>query len=308
MRRLLTAFLGSAAIAVAAVSPATAAPALAPPALAPPAVPPQAAAPAVAAPAAGAGVLPNGGTPVWNRSVCGRNYVPVTLGHGDYFNVYNEQDGRSCVSAERHVLSWTVTHRSKGVREWEFPNISSGIEWGRYTCYDGRSAYPSSPGSRCMRYPVREKYDGTPLTSVRFWPHISNGNIAYDIWFNKANISPSRLRQADGAEIMIWLMHPGITEPESRICWHTEIQGLWYDAMCWRAGNSGGTRWNYVAYIAQKQTRTLRRTWLNGFFRDAIAHGKVSPDWWLTAIDFGAEINTGGTGFAVQNFSLTGVK
>lgn len=295
MSKLLTAFLG-AAVAVAMAVP-TAVPAVAVPTTAVPAESP-----------ATVGMAPAGGKPVWNRNVCGSNYVPITLGHGDYFNVYNEQDGLSCVSAEKHVLSWTLTRRGKSVRNWEYPNISSGIEWGRYTCYDGRSAYPSSPGSRCMRYPVREKYDGTPLTSVRFWPHIANGNIAYDIWFNKAYVSPSRLRQADGAEIMVWLMHPGITEPESRFCWHTEIQGVWYDAMCWVAGNRDGTRWNYVAYIAQKQTRSLAPTWLNGFFRDAIKHGKLSRNWWLTAIDFGAEINKGGTGFAVQNYHLSGVK
>jgi hypothetical protein len=250
----------------------------------------------------------DGGNPHWNRSVCGKNYVPISLGHGDYFNVYNEQDGRSCVSAERHVLSWSVTHRGPSVRDWEYPNIGSGIEWGRYTCYDGRSAYPTSPGSRCMRYPVREEYDGSPLTSVRFWPHISNGNISYDIWFNKTYVSPSRQRQANGTEVMIWLMHPGITEPPQRICWSSNIQGHWYDAMCWRAQNSDGTQWNYVAYIAQQQTRTLAPTWLNEFFRDAIRHGKLSKSWWLTAIDFGAEINEGGTGFAVQDYSLTRVR
>src|SRR6266567_9028743 len=131
MSRLLTAFLG-AAVAVAAAIPAV-------------------------APAA-AGVLPLGGKPVWNRNVCGTNYVPINLGHGDYFNVYNEQDNLSCISAEKHVLSWTVTRRGRSVLGWQYPNIGSGIYDGRYTCYDGRSAYPSSPGSRCMRYPVREKH------------------------------------------------------------------------------------------------------------------------------------------------------
>jgi Glycosyl hydrolase family 12 len=314
MRRSLATFLG-AAVAVAAAGqvvagPATAAqavtiagPAVADQAVAGPAI----AGSAVAGPAA-VGPAPDGGVPGGNRNVCGTNYATIDLGRGDYFNVYNEQDHLSCVKAEKSVLSWTVTKRSGSANDWEYPHIGSGIDWGRYTCYDGRSAYPSSPGSQCMRYPVREKYDGTPLTSVQFWPHLTNGNVAYDIWFNKANISPSRLGQANGAEIMIWLMHPGITEPASRICWRTRIQGLWYDAMCWRAGASGRARWNYVAYIAEKQTRTLAPTWLNGFFRDAIRHGKVRQDWWLTAIDFGAEINTGGIGFAVRSYSLTDVR
>ena len=198
-------------------------------------------------------------TPRANQQVCGAAYARINLGHGDYFNVYNEPDHLSCISAERHALSWYVSWRSSQ-HGWEYPNISSGIEWGHY-----------------------------------------------DIWFNRTYVSPRRLGQADGAEIMIWLMHPGVTVSASRICWTTEVQGLWYDAMCWRSSGQG-KQWNYLAYIAERQTTVLKPTRLNWFFRDAISHGELSPNWWLTSIDFGAEMTTGGTGFAVRKYSLTGVR
>jgi hypothetical protein len=49
---------------------------------------------------------------------------------------------------------------------------------------------------------------------------------------------------------------------------------------------------------------------LNPFFRDAERAGEVSPSWYLTAIDFGAEINrtVSGPGFDVSRYSLTGVR
>lgn len=256
------------------------------------------------APAASASVARSGGIETYNRPVCGANYVPIDLGRGNYFNVLNEQDGRSCVSAEAHHLSWEVTSRSGSVKGWQYPNISSGWEWNRYTCQDGRSALATSPGSQCMRYPVQERADGTPLTSVTYFPHLAAGNVSYDIWFNKTNAHPG---QDNGTEVMIWLAHPGVSIPARSVCWDATIQGVKYEAMCWTARN-GSVSWNYVAFIAVRQTATMPPTWLNGFFRNAISHGKLSANWWLTAIDFGAEMNRGGAGFAVKTYSLRGVR
>jgi hypothetical protein len=241
----------------------------------------------------------------YNVTVCGREYVPVTLGHGDYFNVYNAQSNATCVSSERRHLAWSVPVVSHRSGAWLYPNISSGIEWGRYTCDDGPSASVSARGSRCMRYPVREKNDGTPLTSVTFWPHLTVGNVAYDIWFNKERVAPQRLHQNDGAEIMIWLMHPGL--PVWNACWRARIQGRSYDVMCWTAHHHHKS-WHYIAYVAVRQTRALPQTWLNPFFRDAIRHRKLSPYWWLTSINFGEEMARGGQGFAVHSYSLRYVK
>ncbi|HEX4090284.1 MAG TPA: hypothetical protein VHZ33_16345 [Trebonia sp.] len=248
------------------------------------------------------------GTSVFNRPVCGSRYVRVDLGHGDYFNVINAPAGNTCVTAERHHLSWYVSSWHRAAHEWQYPNISSGIEWGRYTCDDGKSGAPSSPGSRCLRYPVRVDEDGEPVTSVSVHPHLINGNVAYDIWFNRTYVSPLRLGQPNGAEVMIWIDYPGIADlADAR---HVVIDGIAWDVMTWVARNpSTGTSWQYVAYLAHHQRDSVSRLWLNPFFRDAERAGEMSPSWYLTAIDFGAEINdtVPGAGFDVAHYSLSGV-
>jgi hypothetical protein len=263
----------------------------------------------LAAPPAVSPAAPLGGTPVWNHPVCGSGYVPVDLGSGNYFNIINAQAHNTCVSAERHHLSWYVSSWHPAAQKWQYPNISSGIEWGRYTCDDGPSGYPSSPGSKCMRYPVQVDKDGEPVTSAGVNPHLINGNVSYDIWFNRQDVAPLKLGQPDAGELMIWLSYPGIRdEADAR---HVVIDGIQWDVMTWVAHNpTTNTSWRYIAYLAHHQRNSVSRLWLNPFFRDAERAGEVSPSWYLTAIDFGAEINrtVSGPGFDVTHYSLTGVR
>ena len=256
---------------------------------------------------AGGSVTPSAGVENYNAAVCGSAYVPVDLGKGDYVNVYNAPDGSTCVTAERHRADWYVSSTS-GTGGWDYPNISSGIEWGDYTCADGRSALPTSPGSECMRYPVREDADGDPVTSIaRVWPHLARGNVSYDIWFNRTDVAPSKLRQNDGAEVMIWLQHPGIPLANYHVLWRADIGGHAYDVAGWTMRHNG-TAWLYTAYIAVHPMTSMPRTRLNEFFADVIRHGRLSAKWWLTSIDFGEEILAGGDGFAVRGYSLAGVR
>ena len=268
------------------------------------------AAAAVAAATLTAAPASAGGVNVYNRPVCHARFIPVDLGHGDYFNVFNSPAANTCINTERHRLAWQVTSWWPAAHGWQYPNISAGTEWGTYTCADGRSAQVSSPGSRCMRFPVRQEDDGTPLTSARTFNHLDSGNVAYDMWFNRTWVAPRMTGQDDGAEIMIWLAHPGVPVPRAAICWHARIQDRPYTVLCWRAHNHGVT-WNYVAFVAGRQTGGLPPTWLNGFFRNAIAHRLLSRSWWLTSIDFGAEINAAPRRrpvFDVGAYSLTGVR
>jgi len=249
------------------------------------------------------------GSEARSRPVCGSAYARVDLGKGDYFNVINAPAHNTCVTVERHHLSWYVSSWHPAAHNWQYPNISSGIEWGRYTCNDGKSADPTSHGSKCMRYPVRVDKDGTPVTSVSVHPHLTTGNVAYDIWVNRKNIAPSKLRQPDGAEIMIWIAYPGIAdEADAR---HVVVDGIHWDVMTWVAHNKKtGTSWRYVAYLAHHQRDTVSGLRLNPFLRDAEQADELSPSWYLTGIDFGAEINqtVHGAGFDVAQYSLTGVR
>jgi Glycosyl hydrolase family 12 len=251
-------------------------------------------------------VTPAAGVNLYNTPVCGSGHVPIDLGHGDYFNVFNAQDHQTCISAEQHHLTFGVDSRKQSNDGWQYVNVNSGWEWGTYTCNDGQSAYLSSPGSQCMRYPVQEDNDGTPLTSAVVRSHVQAGDVAYDIWFNTTDAHPN---QDNGAEVMIWLNHPGVIIPKKSVCWDATIQGVKYEAMCWRDTRNGAS-WNYVAYVALKQTNTLAPTWLNAFFRNTISHGKLSAKWYLTGIDFGSEMSRAPAKapiFEVWKYNLTGI-
>jgi hypothetical protein len=256
---------------------------------------------------AGTVPTPHAGVLRYNTPICGREYAPVSLGKGNYFNVYNTQSGNTCISVERHHLSWYVYSFRPTPFGWQYPNISSGWEWGRYTCLDGRSARPGH-GSKCMRYPVQVRKDGFPYSTVSAWPHLSNGNLSYDIWFSHTAKTP--VLQNNAAEVMIWLALPGISLSNYNIWYYTKIDGQRWAVIHWVASNrTTGTRWNYVAYLAVHQSSHFAG-WLNPFFRDAERHGWLSPRDYLTGIDFGEEINrpsTYGRGFAVKYYTLTGV-
>lgn len=106
------------------------------------------------------------GVHVYNRPVCGTEYVPVDLGRGNYFNTYNAQNGTSCINVSGwHDLAWSVTRAPSG--SWESPFIGVGWSWQRNPCNDGRSGH--SKGTRCMlAEPVQQYRDGMPVTSVAF--------------------------------------------------------------------------------------------------------------------------------------------
>lgn len=125
--------------------------------------------------------------------------------------------------------------------------------------------------------------------------------MGYDIWFNRTDSHPD---QDNGTEIMIrpYDGHVGITPRYSVVICHR----LWI-VEHWTAYRNG-VSWQYVAYVAARQTGSLDGIWLNQFFRDAERHGLLSRYWWLTAVEFLSEMNHGtGQGFTVTRFSLSGL-
>lgn len=241
----------------------------------------------------------------YNTSVCGRKWVAVDLGHGAYTNVYNGQAGAMCISVERRRLAFQVTHWTEGAGAWQFVHLSNGINWGRYSCLDGPSG--TGRGSRCIRFPVQVRYDGHPVTSAQaWWPRNMVGNVSYDLWFNRTLVTPSSLKQNNGAEIMIWLAQPNL-DYYPHATRYVRIDGIEWAVMDWISFHNN-THWHYVAYMAVRQRRSVTGLRLNPFLREAEAHGELNPNWWWTSANFGAEISHNGRGFDVSSYSLTGVR
>lgn len=214
---------------------------------------------------------------------CGTQWKNVRPAGGTGYNIYNDNFGaRTCLMNTGNA-GFAIA--SSGVRGGykAFPNISSGWEWG----VDPLHGY---------RYPVRERDDGRPETSVSL--HLVDSgtyNAAYDAWFSTYQQTNG---QDNAAEVMIWL-----TCRNNCIGWRpVEIEGVRFLEDQWVAYHNG-VHWSYTAFVAETHRSYFSHLWLNPFFTAA----GVNPDWYLTSIDFGFELEDGGYGLRVTSYSLSGV-
>lgn len=125
-------------------------------------------------------------------------------------------------------------------------------------------------------------------------------NVAYDIWFDKTSRAPKGWD--DGAEVMVWDEAWGIGRPAySRV---VTIDGIRWGYATWRTSR-GSVSWNYVRYwrLSGGQRRQAVTLNLLDFFKDAERQGRLSPSWWLTGTEFGAELCGGGNGLSVHSFT-----
>ncbi len=241
------------------------------------------------------GISPGGGT--GGRNFCGSLWKDVNVpgAPGQQAKVLNDDFGSlTCLNNSGNV-GFDVT-KSTAYGAWtEFPNIATGWE---------QSELPGHHAA--WRFPVKVSEDGTPWSDVRTGiVRLDYGyNAAYDIWFDKTGRVPVPV-QANGAEVMIWLQHEHVLSPPPGSPVYT-IDGIRWLEMRWITSH-GGASWHYIAFVAVTP-RTSANLWLNPFFRRAEQFGWLSPDWYLTSVDFGFEITRGGAGLRVNDFRFGGVR
>lgn len=232
-----------------------------------------------------------GGVPDYNAKVCGNGWVTIRSAE-TYFRVYNDDfGGYTCITAEHYHVDFAIT-AARGRGFHAYPNVSSGWESGRYTCTGHRGS--------CFDYPVQVKHDGNPVTSMAGWLAPGHYDFSYDIWLNRTDAHPL---QDNGAEIMIWLAHPGIREAVQR---KVVIDGIPWYVTSWVAHRNGKT-WRLLIYYAVHQRSSVHGLRLNDFFHEAERHGEMSANYWLTGIDAGFELVSGGLHNNIHSFSLTGL-
>jgi hypothetical protein len=248
----------------------------------------------------------------YGRSFCGRNAWdwidtrPRMIAH---------DSAGSCVkvpSVNRAAMSVT---RAPG--NGSFPNISSGYELNANSC-------PSDADMAtglCTLYPVKVAEDGNPAATVagRTVPGYI-GNFAFDIWFAPKAASTSfqnRCSKVPGkadTEIMIWLSHPGDLQPSSPLGFYTtRIDGRYWHVDEWPTLNHcpAGQSWRLVIFSSPRVTNgtvTVDNLKLNDFFGYAVRAGWLRPDEYLMAIDLGWEMDKGGQGNAIDDYTLTGLR
>jgi hypothetical protein len=199
------------------------------------------------------------------------------------YNIYNDNFGAGTCLTNTGKAAFTLVRSTADGFYGAFPNISSGWEWGVEPLHS-------------YTYPVKEKDDGHPISSVSV--HLVNSgvyNAAYDMWF-------STYKQKDGqdnaAEVMIWLACHGNCMSGTPV----RIEGVWFLERSWIAYHNG-VHWDYTAFVAEHNRTYFNNLWLNPFYTAA----GVNPNWYLTSIDFGFELVTGGTGLRVNSYSLRSV-
>jgi hypothetical protein len=244
---------------------------------------------AVIAPPAGAGGIPAGVPP--GPAVCGTNWTTIQL-PSSVFHIYNDDfGGYTCLSTTAGHLGFTIT-KDTGTSFHAYPNISSGWESGRYTC--------TGHTTPCYKYPVQVSHDGAPTVSLAGTLHPGTYNMSLDIWTNKTDAHPF---YSNGTEIMIWLAHPGLKLHN--------IRWVWIDHATWGTDvwtvHRAGTSWRLLIYFRAHPVTSATGLRLNDFFHNAEYHGYMRSWYWLTAIDAGFELVSGGVWNNIHYYSLTGL-
>ena len=244
----------------------------------------------------------------WGKPFCGTN--AWTWIETDPRLVAHDSAG-SCVEVPDPRKAQLVVTQAPG--NGSFPNIGSGFGVGGDSC----PSYADRKAGLCLRYPARVAGNWDPVASVKGWLAPGyEGNFAFDTWFSASPRSTSFqsrcstvLSKAD-TEIMVWLAHPGDWQPRSPYGYYTtRVDGRMWHVMEWETTNHcpSGEGWRLVIYTAPRVTGgtvSVHNLKLNDFWGDSIRRGFLRDDEWLDAIDLGWEMDWGGTGNAVEGYTL----
>jgi Glycosyl hydrolase family 12/Cellulose binding domain len=165
-----------------------------------------------------------------------------------------------------------------------YPSVFFGCHYANCSTGSGLPMQASASAFNSLRSSVSMSY-----------PSSGTYNASYDLWFDP---TPRTDGQNTGAEIMIWLNRQGSIQPIGSRVGSATIAGSTWDVWF---GNIG---WNVVSYVRTSATTSLNFT-VNDFYSDAISRGHAQRSWYLTSIQAGFEPWIGGTGLAVNSFSVT---
>jgi hypothetical protein len=256
-----------------------------------------------------AAALPAIASPSPSRGVVGRFNAPM-CGSNDFERVKTpvtefavSDSAGTCVRSEKYHPDFAVASVTRDVA-WQYPDIASGFTpEGEATCADPKR-------DTCFAYPVRQEDDGMPEASFGSWLAPGSYNESFDIWFSPVKGRHSFATRAGDTELMVWLAYPGIDDRSHFVAYAT-IDHMRFGIMTWIAG---GDR-RYVAYLWLGAPRVgsgrrldVSGLWLNPIFRNAESHGWLRKSEFLWTVDLGFELNRGGVGDNIHDYSLSSVK
>jgi chitodextrinase len=200
---------------------------------------------------------------------------------------------RQCIDVNQSGPGFTIIeaqHNNTGGTPAAYPSMIFGCHW---------AATPAecSAGSGLPMQATNPAFNNVSTSISVTYP--SNGsyrwNASYDIWFDP---TPRTNGQVTGAEVMVWLnWTPGIFPVGSQVATVNVLGASWE---VW-FGNIG---WNVVSYRRTSPANSLNFN-VSTFFNDAVSRGYAQRSWYLTSIQAGFEPWVGGTGLAVNSFSVS---
>ncbi len=123
-------------------------------------------------------------------------------------------------------------------------------------------------------------------------------NAAFDLWLLKTKDGGPR---EIAAEVMVWMAMQGSIRPAGSDA--KAVPSL--DATLYRRSlfDAGGQPWPVYTYLPNAPTRDGEVN-LTDFLQDLTARGLVSPDLYLSSVEFGTELLSGDGWCAVERFQV----
>ena len=182
------------------------------------------------------------------------------------------------------------------------------VTGGDFTCGDNVATYPSIVYG-CQATGSCSTGTNLPIEVSALYCVTSSWNIAvtnetgsdlwdaaYDIWFTSTNTD----LDPHTAELMIWLNYTPGTGPGGSYV--TDGLTIGNTTTTWRL-NEGNVGWNYIAYMADSNITSFNDVDILAFINDSVSRGYIQSTWYLSAIEAGIEIRTGGVPFSSSGFS-----
>jgi hypothetical protein len=222
-------------------------------------------------------------------------YQSTNVDGGAYTVQTDEWDSKAaqCVSTSGGA-GFTVTKsalaNSAGGDPGSYPSIYAGCNWGDCT-QAGLAAHPQE---------VSALGPGDVTTSLATTDPAGGAyDVSYDIWFNQ---TPTTSGAPNGLEVMVWLNNHGGVQPAGSVVQsNVQLGGYTYDI--WYSSNAGNGP--CVTYEMTTTRSTVSNLDLAPLLANAEQHGVLQSSWYLIAVEAGFEIWQGGTGLAVNGFSVS---
>jgi hypothetical protein len=124
------------------------------------------------------------------------------------------------------------------------------------------------------------------------------GDAAYDIWFDPH----ARTRGEDvGAEVMIWLDTRNLWMPAGPT---VRIDGSQWRVSHWTMHSARGRSWRYLRFWRLRKVTSVRNLDLMPFLSYAHRHRHIRASSYLTSVEAGYELWSGGVGMSTQLFGV----